>query len=188
MRPEAFDHYTIERLQTPALTLEPLLLSHAAELFEDLQDPTLYTFIPQDPPSSKASLEERYARLEQRFSPDRNELWLNWVLRKSGDVAGLVQATCNEQSQVFIAYEVFQRHRRQGLARLAVSLMLNHLAQKRLATTALAYVDTRNQASIATLETLQFTRIRLLRGADYFKGQVSDEYEYERPLPADFRA
>lgn len=188
MRPEAFDHYTIERLQTPALTLEPLLVSHAAELFADLQDPTLYKFIPQDPPTSQASLEERYARLEQRFSPDRKELWLNWVLRKSGDAAGLVQATCNEHSQVFIAYEIFQRHRRQGLARLAVSLMLNHLAQKRLATTALAYVDTRNQASIATLETLQFTRIRLLEGADYFKGQVSDEYEYERPLPADFRA
>lgn len=182
MRPEAFDHYKIERLQAPALTLEPLRASHAAELFEYLQDPALYKFIPQDPPTSITTLEERYTRLEQRASPDRKELWLNWVLRKSSQPAGLVQATCNEQSQVFIAYEVFEPHRRQGIATLAVTLMLDHLRQKKLAHQALAYVDTRNQASISTLEVLAFKRSRLLKGADYFKGQVSDEFEYERPL------
>lgn len=186
MRPEAFDHYRIGRLETPLLALEPLQASHAAELFEALQDPTLYQFIPQNPPASAASLAERYAGLEQRFSPDRKELWLNWVLRKEGAAAGLVQATCNAQSQAFVAYEIFVRHRRQGLARHAVTMMLNHLTQSRLAATALAYVDTRNQASIATLESLKFSRRRFLKGADYFKGQVSDEYEYERPLSANF--
>jgi ribosomal-protein-alanine N-acetyltransferase len=40
-----------EALQTARLTLEPLRLDHAGELFGPLQDPGLYTYIPQEPPA-----------------------------------------------------------------------------------------------------------------------------------------
>jgi RimJ/RimL family protein N-acetyltransferase len=60
--------------------------------------------------------------------------------------------------------------------------MLSHLSRLHLADLALAYVDTRNAASIAVLARLGFSRVRTIEGADYFKNAVSDEYEYVRTM------
>lgn len=178
--------YEIQRLVTPELILEPLMAAHAGELFEPLREPSLYQFIPQDPPDSVAALQERYQRLQGRRSPDGTELWLNWLVMKDTSPAGLVQATCNAGRQVFIAYEVFLPFRRQGVASAAVKAMLGHVQAATDTRQALAYVDTRNVASISLLRRLGFAQRRVLQGADFFKGAVSDEYEFERFLPAPF--
>ena len=47
-----------------------------------------------------------------------------------------------------------------------------------------ANLDTRNRSSSKLVERLGFVRISELKGADEFKGEVSDEYVYELPLPA----
>src|SRR4029079_127344 len=69
-------------LETPRMVLEPLVADHATALFETLQHPDLYTYIPQDPPSSLDALKIRYAALPTRHSPDGQEDWLNWALRQ----------------------------------------------------------------------------------------------------------
>lgn len=181
---QAFDRYRIERLSASPLTLEPLRERHAAVLFPLFQDPALYTFVPEDPPKSLEQLAARFRMLEGRRSPEGDELWLNWVVEFEGIAAGLVQATCRLDRKLFVAYEIFDGFRRRGLAVAAVRLMLSHLSSHHLADLALAYVDTRNEASIAVLNRLGFSRVRLIEGADYFKNAVSDEYEYLRTMSA----
>lgn len=80
-----------------------------------------------------------------------------------------------------IAYETFVPFQRRGIAATAVGAMLAHLKHEGLKS-ARALVDTRNAASLALLERLQFRRLRLIRNADRFKGASSDEFEYERNL------
>jgi len=179
---QAFDHYRIERLSSPPLILEPLVERHAAILFSLLQDPALYEFVPEDAPKSLEQLQSRFRMLEGRRSPDGDELWLNWAVLVDGEAAGLVQATCRLDRKLFVAYEVFDGFRRRGVAVGAVRLMLSHLSKFHLADLALAYVDTRNAASIAVLARLGFSRVRRIEGADYFKNAVSDEFEYVRTM------
>lgn len=179
---QAFDHYRIERLSASPLILEPLLERHAEVLFPLFQDPSLYTFVPEDPPRSLEQLKSRFRTLEGRRSPEGDELWLNWVVEYEGMPAGLIQATCRLDRKLFVAYEVFDGFRRRGIAVAAVRLMLSHLSRHKLADLALAYVDTRNVASIAVLSRLGFSRVRRIEGADYFKNAVSDEYEYLRTM------
>ena len=181
-----FDAYQIKTLAAPTFTLQPLLASHATELFELLHDHSLYQFVPQDPPKTLVDLQDRYRRLQTRRSPSGHELWLNWIIQVDQSAAGLVQVTCNKASQAFVAYELFDAFRGRGLATKAVQLMLQHIAKDTEIKTALAYVDTRNTRSIRILERLGFTQMRKIEGADYFKGTVSDEYEYQRPLSLSF--
>lgn len=185
---QAFDRYRIERLSAPPLILDPLQERHATEIFSLLHDPVLYAFVPEDPPLSLDQLLKRFRTLEGRRSPDGSQLWLNWLVRMEGAPAGLVQATCDPERKVFIAYEVFDGFRRRGIAVSAVRLMLAHLQHHHLADLVLAYVDTRNVASIGVLGKLGFSKVRLLEGADHFKGTVSDEFEFVRTMsgPAPF--
>ncbi|MEQ1753544.1 MAG: GNAT family protein [Micropepsaceae bacterium] len=183
---QAFENYRIKRLASHSLTLEPITRAHAVELFEPLLEPSLYRYISDEPPSSLEELEARYAGLETRRSPDGTGLWLNWMIRKDGKPAGIVQATCNEQHQVFTGYEVFDGFRHHGVGCSAVSAMLAHIHEATGIRQGLAYVDTRNVASIRLLERLRFVRQRVLRDADFFKGEVSDEYEYERDISLPF--
>lgn len=180
----AFGTYVCLTLNAPGLVLEPLTAANAGELFPRLQDPALYTYIPQDPPPSLEALRARYARLESRRSPDGNELWLNWVARRGSDAVGTVQATCRSDGVALIAYDVFVPFQRQGVASKTVAAMLDHVQAAAHMTSAKALVDTRNVASIRLLERLCFSRMRLIENADHFKGASSDEYEYARELKA----
>ena len=73
--------------------MEPLVAAHAHEMFGVLSDPAIYESA-NAPPPSEEWLRSRYRRLEQRRSPDGNELWLNWVARvPCGELVGYVQAT-----------------------------------------------------------------------------------------------
>jgi RimJ/RimL family protein N-acetyltransferase len=76
-------------------------------------------------------------------------------------------------------YEVFQRYRRRGIARAAVSALITHLFQDASIHRVCALVDTRNQSSWQLLEALRFRRIAMIENADPFKGERSDEYSYE---------
>lgn len=180
----AFGTYVCPTLNAPGLVLEPLTAAHAGELFACLQDVTLYTYIPQDPPPSLEALRARYGRLESRRSPEGDELWLNWVVRRGGEAIGTVQATCRPDGIAYIAYEIFVPFQGQGWAAKAVAAMIDHVQACADIGTAKALVDTRNIASIRLLERLGFSRVRLIENADHFKGARSDEYEYALDLKA----
>lgn len=178
-----FDHYEPATLRTPSLTLEPLRVAHAAEMFGHLCDPSHYRFIPQSPPDSLEIVRQRYARLESCRSPNGEQLWLNWAIRVStGEAAGLVQATILPERRGILVYELFKPFQGRGIATDALRAALHHLTAKAALTAATARVDTRNQKSIRLLERLGFDRKRLIKDTGVFKGTTSDEYEYERIL------
>ena len=169
------------QLGTERLVLEPILPAHASVLHESSQDERLYQFIPQDPPASLQTLEDRYDFLSARRSPDGREAWLNWALRErsSGAYAGTLEATVYDKGTAIIAYMVFVPHQRRGFAAEACGRLLEHLFEDYRVAKIAAEIDTRNAASIALVEALGFERVGFHKDADHFKGASSDEYRYE---------
>ncbi|QDQ26189.1 GNAT family N-acetyltransferase [Chitinimonas arctica] len=167
-------------LSTQRLTLEPLTAAHAPLLLDGLNDPSLYQFIPQNPPASLEALTARFQRLESRSSPDGAEWWLNWAVRLGTDGAyiGQVQATVNEDNVASMSWFVFAPHQRKGYATEALNKLREHLIGPFMAEAFEIFIDTRNKPSIALAEALGFKREALLPNADNFKGSKSDEYRY----------
>jgi RimJ/RimL family protein N-acetyltransferase len=176
----------IEPLAAGSLILEPVKKALAAELLEPLREPSLYDFVVDLPPESVGELEKRFGRLERELSPECDDTCYGWIIRRDGTPAGLLQATCNNDRQAFIGYEVFRPFRRQGVAKAAVNAVIGFLARATDTQQVIAYVDTRNEASIGLLLSLGFSQLRLIQGADWFKGSVSDELEFGRDLPGRF--
>lgn len=165
---------------TARLDFEPLTPAHAPALFPLLSDPTLFRFMPTDPPVSREALEARYARLAPRVSPDGSEQWLNWVAieRASREPIGLLEATVLPDGVALVAWFVFAPHQRLGYATEGTRAMLAHLRDCFGARQVLADIDSRNVASIRLVERLGFTRIAETKAADFFKGSPSDEFRY----------
>jgi len=162
------------------ISLERLEPAHARILYEELKNPSLYTFIPQNPPETVKFLESTYVRLASGRSPDGRERWLNWAVCSAKEKAfvGTVQATVYEDRTADIAYAIFEQYWRRGYATQACRLMIDCLHRSHDAIRIEALVDTRNAASIALLEKLEFSRIALVMQADNFKGASSDEYRF----------
>jgi ribosomal-protein-alanine N-acetyltransferase len=174
----------IDRAEQPVLTtdlrLEPLQPHHAALLFDGFSDAGLYTFIPQEPPADIEALRKRYQRLSARRSPDGTQAWLNWAVFHipSERYAGLVEATVTATG-ADIAYFVFRQSQGQGIGRKAVGTIIAWLHDNGVATIG-ASIDTRNITSIALVAGLGFKQVALIKGADTFKGTVSDDFRFER--------
>lgn len=167
-------------LETARLILEPLRREHARHLFPVLSDPRIYTFIPQDPPSSVLALENRYEQLENRRSPAGDEMWLNWAicLKATGKYIGTVQATIRQDKSALLAYELSTDFRGKGYATESCLRVIESLFADYETVEVRAEVDTRNAASCKLLERLSFERVCTRVGADFFKGAKSDEYTY----------
>lgn len=168
-------------LETPRLVLEPIMPHHAHAIYENLTEPKLYQFIPQDPPLSLEELETRYRLLALRKSPDGQELWLNWAARlcKTQIYIGVFQATVHADLRAEIAYTVFLQYWRQGYGKEGCRGVLNNIFTNYKITTIAAEIDTRNLASIRLVESLGFQCESVIKNADFFKGSQSDEYRYK---------
>lgn len=146
----------MKTLHAPNLVLEPLVAAHAREMFQVLQDPAIYEFENEPPPSAEW-LEDRYKRLEQRGPASKAEQWLNWVIRlPSGQLAGYVQATVLPDHTALVAYELNSRHWRQGLATAAVQTMMNELVAGYGVRTVVAVLKAANFRSAGLLRKLGF--------------------------------
>jgi RimJ/RimL family protein N-acetyltransferase len=82
-----------EPIRTSRLDLEPLAVTHAAEMAAVLADPALHAFVGGQPLAADA-LHARYERLVGG-SADVDVAWLNWVVRSRAEdeLVGTVQAT-----------------------------------------------------------------------------------------------
>jgi ribosomal-protein-alanine N-acetyltransferase len=171
---------TERTLISPRLALEPIEGRHAEALFGLLQDPSIYVYVPTEPPASVSALRERYEYLARRKSPDGREAWLNWAVRvqETGAYAGTIQATVRPDATALLAYELGAGHRGAGYATEACEAVIRELVDGHGVAEVVALVDTRNARSIRLLERLGFERTRHVVGADHFKGSSSDEYEY----------
>ncbi|WP_171975330.1 GNAT family N-acetyltransferase [Brasilonema sennae] len=168
-------------LEISRLLLEPLVESHAAHIYRQLQDESLYQFIPQEPPISLQVLQTRYRALSSRLSPDGQEVWLNWAirLRQFGTYIGTLQATVYANQIAAIAYMIFPSFWQQGYAKEGCLRLLNHLFNDYQVKIVAAQIDTRNVASIELIKSLGFKYVSTKENADFFKGCVSHEYRYE---------
>jgi [ribosomal protein S5]-alanine N-acetyltransferase len=168
-------------LETDRLILEPLGKEHARHLFPALSDTRIYTFIPQDPPTSLLALENRYQQLESRKSPAGDEAWLNWAIRlkQPHRYIGTVQATIRQDHSSLLAYELSTDLQGNGYATESCARVIESLFADYEAVEIIAEVDTRNEASCKLLERLSFERVAMRVGADFFKGERSDEYTYK---------
>lgn len=146
-------------LQSARLRLEPLMVHHAEAMFEGLRDEILYQWTDDQPPESLDWLRARYARLERRCSPDGREVWLNWAIAElpHGVYRGYVQATLIG-TEASVAYMLFRRAWGKGLAREAVTLMIEELQVAHGVTRLHAIADSRNEKSLRLLAALGFTR------------------------------
>ncbi len=168
-------------LTTARLRLEPQVARHAPAMMAFLADPAIYRFLPDDPPRDEAALRARYARLESRRSPDGSERWLNWTVFRGDRSIGTVQASVRGEV-ADVAYVFAPSEWGRGYAGEAVAALLDHLRAEASVARARANVDSRNLASQRLLARLGFVRIGEVKGADAFKGAVSDELVYELAL------
>ena len=133
---------------TDRLQLHPLRPEHADLLFSDLQDPRIYTWIPDEPPASREALRARYTRMVAGLPPERAEQWLNWVVARVGDgqPLGLLQATVLPlERRAEVAYVLFPSAWGHGYATEAVRWLLDHLREAHGIAWASADIDTRNR-------------------------------------------
>lgn len=165
--------------------LEPLRPEHAREMFPGLSVEVGYRFLPSRPPENLAELTRRYVRQSRGRSEDGSELWYNWIVRDVGNdaVLGYTQATIRAQAAL-VAYHVFPAYWRSGVGYAAMSETLDRIFLSLGAERARALVDTRNAASAALLQKLGFAIKGRHEAADFFKGEVSDEFEFELTLSA----
>ena len=179
-------------LKTERLLIEPLLPEHAPLLHESLTDERLYRFIPTEPPESVGVLETRYRDLASRRSADGSEAWLNFAVRlrqgwtRAGAAyIGTLEATVYPDQSAYVAYAVFVPFWGRGYAKEGCASLLEYLIEDYGVRVVAAEMDTRNAASVALAEALGFERVGTTRGADHFKGSVSDEYHYELRVRGD---
>lgn len=176
-------------LKTARLTLEPLKPEHAEAMFEGFTDPRIYTWIDVPPPASVDDLRDRFARIAQPYAPT-GELWLNWPMRMndSGAYAGLVEATMRPDRVVYLAYFVFTRFSRQGIAKEACAAVIDHLFRAYDAVEIRAEMDYRNVPSRCLVESLGFKR-RAHNKQTTLRGHPALDYRYrlKRPQPAALR-
>jgi RimJ/RimL family protein N-acetyltransferase len=144
-------------LDSERLRLEPLTVRHADELAAVLDDPDLHVFI-GGRPAGRDELRARYERLVVGQSPDGNEHWLNWVIRRRDDgrPVGIVQATVSEQDRTptaEIAWVIGTEQQHQGFAREAANAMVAWLREQGV-TTIVAHVHQEHEASMAVARAL----------------------------------
>jgi [ribosomal protein S5]-alanine N-acetyltransferase len=174
---------TTERpsFKTRRLQCEPVESRHAEAMVQVLSDPESHRYLSGDPPSFEY-LHRQYTLLESGKSPDGTEHWLTWIVVRSARPVkpiGYVQATVREPETVHIAYFLEPAAWGQGFASEAVEGMLNTVVQRYRVERIIAEMDTRNGASIRLAERLGLKRIKLVKGADEYKGAWVDEYVYE---------
>ncbi|AGN88066.1 hypothetical protein H650_23950 [Enterobacter sp. R4-368] len=83
-----------------------------------------------------------------------------------------------EKSWAYIAYHVFGRYQKRGVAKQCVRMVIDFLFKHYHLSHVDALIDSRNLASIGLVESLKLKKINELKDADFFKGSTSDEFHY----------
>jgi RimJ/RimL family protein N-acetyltransferase len=147
----------MQTLHTASLTLEPLTVAHADEMYGVLAEARLYEHLDYGPPPSLEHVRSVYARQAPGRSPDGRQLWLNWLLRLNGaGLIGYVQATVTPAADAWVAYVLASAHWGQGHASAASAAMIEHLRQAHGCRRCLASVELANHRSVAVLKRLGF--------------------------------
>jgi ribosomal-protein-alanine N-acetyltransferase len=164
--------------QTQRLRIEPLAEAHAPAMFTILEDERIYRYIPGGPYPAVEDLAHRYRRLAAG-STDPDERWLNWCLfrREDDTPLGYLQATVSVPGRTaWVAYVLAPTAWGQGYATESLAWLLDFLRHGGQVDRAQARIDSRNAASLAVVERLQFERTSSV------EEDGSLDFLYEKPL------
>lgn len=119
------------KLGDTTLELESLKKDHGPRLFEVLKDPKIYTYIPEDPPTSQDALADKFDSLSKGAPNHLSQIWLNYAIYNSeiSQYIGTLQATIFKDSQrrASVAYLLNSNYWGSGYATKALSLMVSEL-------------------------------------------------------------
>ena len=163
------------------LRIEPVEERHATAMFDLLDDPELHRYL-NGGPLSLEHLQKQYALLSSGKSRDGTELWLTWIMLQRSEQAnpvGYIQATIREPEQFFVAYVVGRDHWREGLAKEAVTAMIDTVFERYQVKRAIIEMDTRNLASIGLAQALEFRFVETVRDGEDPDGAEAYEHVYE---------
>jgi RimJ/RimL family protein N-acetyltransferase len=137
-------------IATSRLDLVPLTTDDATALFPVLDDPALGRWTGEALPADVDALRATYAMWASRRSPNGDELWLNWVVRRRDDdrAVGHLQATVGEATAA-IAWVIGTPHQHQGFATEATRALIAWLLEDLGARSIVASIHPGNVASQA---------------------------------------
>jgi RimJ/RimL family protein N-acetyltransferase len=117
-----------ERLGTGRLDLEPLTAQDADDLFPVFDDPAIGRWTGDTPPADVEALRRRCAAWEAGPSPDSEERWLNWTMRRreDGRAVGHLQSTVVGDTAA-VAWVVGTAFQGQGFATEAARALVTWL-------------------------------------------------------------
>ncbi|MDO9181167.1 MAG: GNAT family N-acetyltransferase [Bacteriovorax sp.] len=167
-------------LKTDRLLIEPIYAEHADSLFELMQNKKIYQWISSTPPQSIDQLKVGWKKHESRLSPDGNEAWLNWAVRRTSDGAyiGKMDAEVNhEKVATNIGYIFFPDYWGKGYASESVLEIKNHFSRNGISKI-MATVTLGNETSYRVLEKSGFIRTRIIPENDIIRGEKYDDVEY----------
>lgn len=180
---------TMPGLASERLVLRPIRLSDAEALFDVLSDVDLMTWWSSGP---HRSVEETRDYLEPAAAGE----WRSWAITRAGeDVAlGWVNAHRRREKVSEIGYILNRSAWGQGIAREAVTMLLDQLLITEGQRRVFADADPENAASIGLLTSLGFQQEGHLRAEwkthigvrdSLIFGLLRDEWQARRLLPAD---
>jgi RimJ/RimL family protein N-acetyltransferase len=117
------------RLDTDRLSLEPVRLADAEDMFEIMRDPAIGALMGEPPPESVAVMRERIEEWIRGPGPQKDERWLNWLARthEGSSVAHL--AATVQGSSAWLAWVVAVKTQRRGFATEAARAIMGYLSK-----------------------------------------------------------
>jgi RimJ/RimL family protein N-acetyltransferase len=117
-------------LVTERLTLAPIEVSDADDLFEILRDPRIGGAMLEDPPASVDVVRSNIASWRAGPPPDREDAWLNWLARTASGRAVAQLAATVQPRGTWLAWIVGVDHQRRGYATEAATAVLRSLSEQ----------------------------------------------------------
>ena len=139
---------------TERLTIEPLALRHARELFGALNDELVGRFLDGPDVTTLEALEQKIIRVTSEAPPERNEVWRNFAVLLNGRVIGRLEATLHH-SVAEVAYVFGPAWWGHGYATEATAWLLRYIREAGMSE-AWATIAPANTASDRLLARLGF--------------------------------
>ena len=141
-------------ISTERLTIEPLALRHAQQLFDALNDELVGRFLDGPDVTTVEALEQKIIRVTSEAPPERNEEWRNFAVLLNGRVIGRLEATLH-RSVAEVAYVFGPAWWGHGYATEATAWLLRYIREAGMSE-AWATIAPANTASDRLLARLGF--------------------------------
>jgi ribosomal-protein-alanine N-acetyltransferase len=170
---------------SPQLSYEWLEETHADALYTGFSDSQVSQFTAEELLGSLAEMRGEFARFHAGAPPERQEIWMNWVIRetRSRELVGTLQATVFADGALWIGYKLIRSAWGRGIATAAVQWLLQELAPHYRGRSVLAAADSRNYASLRVLQKCGFTHLRTEPAA--IRGEATVDHIYQFVLPVE---